>query len=294
MNGPSAQALREGGVGGSLRYKTGTTLVVRIANGSAPPSAWKRKTTLQSEFGEFGQIMRIDIPEGQGMAYIEYDDKRDAEEAAHEMDGKKICGLIVSVQVLTAHNGGPRGGPGGGGDVQTRIEALAQEHGLDAAAAARLVSVFTERVRMGCDLNRDISELSDHLGASNKPSALVSMKLAELRSGQPIGPCKYNKGGRSDGISEDGGSHVSRSRGDRDRREVRSGVRERRERRYEDPNSRTSGSRERHRDRRATSQERGGSVGGRAVDGRGDARRRSRSRSADRFSRDPRMKARSR
>mmetsp|Transcript_32101 Transcript_32101/g.90320 ORF Transcript_32101/g.90320 Transcript_32101/m.90320 type:complete len:295 (-) Transcript_32101:110-994(-) len=189
MNGPSAQALREGGVGGSLRYRNGTTLIVRITNGAVPPAEWKKKTTLQSLFGDFGQILRIDVEE-QGVAYIEYDDAQDAEEAEREMSGKKICGHTATVQRLTASTGCGRAS--GSGDIQARIAVMARESRLDEAAAARLVSVFTERVRLGCDLERDVAELSQHLASSNKPSALVSMKLAELRTGQPIGPCKYN------------------------------------------------------------------------------------------------------
>merc|ERR1719188_1009259 len=86
---------------------------------------------------------------------------------------------------------------GGGGSIETRISVMARDYNLDEAAAARLVSVFGERARLGCDLTRDFSEFSQHLAASNKPSALVSMKLAELRTGQPIGPCKYNPNDRA-------------------------------------------------------------------------------------------------
>eukprot|EP00927_Polykrikos_kofoidii_P056047 TRINITY_DN50230_c0_g1_i1.p1 TRINITY_DN50230_c0_g1~~TRINITY_DN50230_c0_g1_i1.p1 ORF type:complete len:359 (-),score=60.09 TRINITY_DN50230_c0_g1_i1:93-1169(-) len=193
MNGPSAQALREGGVGGSLRYKTGFTIMVRISNGGPLPSEWKKKTTLQMAFGDYGQILRIDVADAQGVAYIEYDDKRDAEDAARDMDRKTVSGQTISVQVLSSASS-LNARWTGGGDIQTRITEMARKNRLDEAATARLVSVFTERVRMGCDLNRDIAELTGHLEASNKPSALVSMKLAELRSGQPIGPCKYRSG----------------------------------------------------------------------------------------------------
>lgn len=185
MNGPSAQALREGGIGGSLRYKSGVTLLVRINGGGPPPPEWKRKTTLQSIFGDFGQVLKIDIPEGQGVAYIEYEDKLDAQEAEREMQGKKICGCAVSVQMMGG-SGSLAGRACSTSDLPSRIAAVAREHHLDEAASARLASVFAERARLGCDMNRDIEEISEHLAASNKPSALVSMKLAELRTGQPL------------------------------------------------------------------------------------------------------------
>ena len=40
---------------------------------------------LQGAFGEFGQILRIDLERGQG--FLEFDDKRDADDAIKEMDG---------------------------------------------------------------------------------------------------------------------------------------------------------------------------------------------------------------
>merc|ERR1712129_185754 len=69
---------------------------------------------------------------------------------------------------------------------------MTQKYGLDATSAARLVSAFKDRSRRGCNLDVDIKNLSDHLAASNKPSALVCMKLADLREGKPIGPCRFN------------------------------------------------------------------------------------------------------
>mmetsp|Transcript_44917 Transcript_44917/g.106630 ORF Transcript_44917/g.106630 Transcript_44917/m.106630 type:complete len:272 (+) Transcript_44917:61-876(+) len=271
MNGPNAQALRDGGAGGSLRYKRGTTVECRLASGAPIPAEWKRKTKLQEAFGDYGDILRIDVAEG--AAFIEYEDKRDAEDAAANMNGKKVCGHGVSCGIA---------GTGfGGGDVQGRVAEMSQKYGLDAASSARLVSVFTERVRLGCELGRDISELSEHLAASNKPSALVCMKLAELRTGQPIGPCKFKKGsGRGDrqegggrsndfnepegrsrersretSVREDRGSrsedhdHTREERGPRDRRDrdmLRSGSQDR-DRRRESHRERRGGRRSRSR-----------------------------------------------
>lgn len=82
-------------------------------------------------------------------------------------------------------------------DIEERVSAMKQDHNLDDAAAVKLVSVFRERAKLGCDLRKDFDELNQHLAASNKPSALVSMKLAELRDGRAIGPCKF-AGGRKD------------------------------------------------------------------------------------------------
>jgi hypothetical protein len=148
------------------------------------------------------------VPEGQNCAYIEFEDRLDAEDAAKHLAGKKILNQPIQVAIATADN--PTGlkgaAPSGLGfrtiDIQERIAEMAGRYRLDEAATARLASVFSERSRLGCDIGRDLSELGDHLAASSKPSALVSMKLADLRAGRPIGPCKY-QGVRRPGAFED-------------------------------------------------------------------------------------------
>mmetsp|Transcript_54166 Transcript_54166/g.118544 ORF Transcript_54166/g.118544 Transcript_54166/m.118544 type:complete len:259 (+) Transcript_54166:32-808(+) len=204
MNGPSARALREGGMGGSIPYKTGVTLYVKPKDGGPVPKEWLRKTTLQAPFGDFGQILRIDVSETQRCAYVEYEDSRDAQDAAKDLDGSKIAGKEVSVALASAAkrtssystSAAAAGPPSRTVDLEQRVSELAMKHFLDDAAAARLASVFQDRSRLGCDLVRDFQDLDEHLSASNKPSALVSMKLSELRSGRPIGPCRYSGGGR--------------------------------------------------------------------------------------------------
>merc|ERR1719210_2760176 len=49
------------------------------------------------------------------------------------------------------------------------------------------------REAMGKNIERDIEQLDEHLQASNKPSALVSMKLESLRKGFNIGHCIYSR-----------------------------------------------------------------------------------------------------
>jgi len=186
MQGPSAIALRQGGQGGALKYKLGVQVVCTIAGGGAAPAAWKKKTTLQGVFGDFGQVLEIHIQED-GTAIVEFDDQRDAQDAADSMNGKKICGAAVDVKIRQENAGGP-----GGKFLEDRVNEMTQKYGLDATSAARLVSAFKDRSRRGCNLDEDIKKLSDHLAASNKPSALVCMKLADLREGKPIGACRFN------------------------------------------------------------------------------------------------------
>mmetsp|Transcript_1316 Transcript_1316/g.3208 ORF Transcript_1316/g.3208 Transcript_1316/m.3208 type:complete len:126 (-) Transcript_1316:148-525(-) len=56
-----------------------------------------RKTDLQGAFGDFGQIIRIDLQPGK--AYLEFEDWRDAEEAVSAMDGKSVKGNRIRVEV---------------------------------------------------------------------------------------------------------------------------------------------------------------------------------------------------
>lgn len=225
MNGPSARALREGGIGGSIPYKIGVTCIVKLESGGPLPPEWRKKTVLQGPFGDYGQVLRIDCQEAQGVAFIEYEDKRDAEDAERELHGKSIGGKQINVTLARAPDQ-KRGLAGFGRtvDIEERIAELARRHRLDEAATARLASVFHDRARLGCDLNRDFEELSEHLAASNKPSALVSMRLADLRAGRTIGPCKYSGGRRGTGMCESdepyqhhpprNGAHEIRSSGD--------------------------------------------------------------------------------
>merc|ERR1719183_2949659 len=159
---------------------------------------------IQEAFMEFGHIMRIDILEAQGIVLVEFEDKGDAKEASEVMDGKKICNqsCIVKMaesrdfQVTPAASSAPFGAKDSGpiirqGSIKEQITMLAKAHNLDEAASERLQRAFADRERLGCDLQKDVQDFGEHLGASNKPSALVSMKLAELRAGKPIGECKY-------------------------------------------------------------------------------------------------------
>jgi len=171
-----------------LKYKVGVQVVVTIASGGVTPPAWKKKTTLQEVFGDFGQVLEIHTQDD-GTAIVEFEDERDARDAAQTMDGKKICGTNVSVKIR--QDG--RGGVGVRGGTDDRITEMAMRFGLDATSTARLVSAFRDRSRRGCNLDVDLRQLSEHLAASNKPSALVCMKLADLRDGKPIGPCRYSK-----------------------------------------------------------------------------------------------------
>eukprot|EP00438_Fugacium_kawagutii_P021706 Skav224772 [mRNA] locus=scaffold1604:650070:658935:- [translate_table: standard] len=205
MNGPSARALREarhgGGMGGSIPYKTGVTCGIlamgrrevpgRMLHGYAwmddrsasmriggdfemggPMANRQLSRPAQAPFGDFGQILRIDVSETQRCAYVEYEDSRDAQDAAKDLNGSKIAGKEVSVVLASAAkrmgsgtSAAPAGPPSRAVDLEQRVAELAMKHFLDDAAAARLASarcprgrVFQDRSRLGCDLVRDLQE----------------------------------------------------------------------------------------------------------------------------------------
>jgi len=186
MNGPNQDAAFWGARGAAMQYDKGTVVMAQLCGVGAVPAEWRRKTTLQAKFGDFGQILRIEIPEGQARAYIQYEDKRDAEDAVADLNHSSIAGRQITCEIATGKEGGSTKV-----DVETKVEELARKYHLDDGAVVCLVSVFKERVRLRCDIEKDFWELGQHLASSNKPSASVCNRLADLRAGKPIGPCKF-------------------------------------------------------------------------------------------------------
>jgi len=98
----------------------------------------------------------------------------------------------------------------GKGRSEDKVMVLAAKYKLDRDATTKLISVMATREMVhGCDVDKDLEQLNQHMAASNKPSALVCMKLRHLSSGAPVGHCTF--GGddagqkRSAGGDEDAG-----------------------------------------------------------------------------------------
>jgi len=72
-----------------------------------------------------------------------------------------------------------------------KVVEMVKKHRLDKGAATKLEEAMSMREAMGKDVDKDLKFLDAHLAASNKPSALVSMKLDSLRKGFPVGHCIY-------------------------------------------------------------------------------------------------------
>mmetsp|Transcript_28578 Transcript_28578/g.85135 ORF Transcript_28578/g.85135 Transcript_28578/m.85135 type:complete len:153 (+) Transcript_28578:69-527(+) len=131
---------------GSFRYKTGHTLKV---SGLA---ATTRKTDVQGAFGDFGQILRIDMEPGR--AFVEFEDERDAMDAMSEMDGKKLQDRRVKVErsgLKEVSTNTPRHGAKGVHTAdrhgQSMIEARCSENVILARTAAMRATRSRSRSR---------------------------------------------------------------------------------------------------------------------------------------------------
>ncbi|KAI8832632.1 putative alternative splicing factor SRp20/9G8 [Chytriomyces cf. hyalinus JEL632] len=70
---------------------------------------------LEDIFDRFGRISRLDIKRGASFnfGFIEFEDKRDAEDALNETDGKELSEFGTRLVVEWAKGGGSRGGKDG-------------------------------------------------------------------------------------------------------------------------------------------------------------------------------------
>eukprot|EP00933_Yihiella_yeosuensis_P008263 TRINITY_DN113619_c0_g1_i1.p1 TRINITY_DN113619_c0_g1~~TRINITY_DN113619_c0_g1_i1.p1 ORF type:complete len:194 (+),score=34.78 TRINITY_DN113619_c0_g1_i1:68-649(+) len=92
---------------GNFQYKEGTTLRVTGLGQNV------RNTDLQPEFGEFGHVMRIHVLQGKGTAFIEFRDKADAQDAKKYLDGQKVLGTTISVDMAGKGSGKGKDGKDG-------------------------------------------------------------------------------------------------------------------------------------------------------------------------------------
>ena len=72
------------------------------------------KQELEREFEKFGRLHDVWVARNPpGFAFVEFEDLLDAEDAIKSLDGARICGEKVRVEM--ARNRGTKGGGGGGG-----------------------------------------------------------------------------------------------------------------------------------------------------------------------------------
>lgn len=77
------------------------------------------KPELEKEFKRFGPLKSVWVARNPpGFAFVQFEDKRDAEDSVKEMDGKRVCGVRIRVEIARTRNGpyyGDRSRGGGGG-----------------------------------------------------------------------------------------------------------------------------------------------------------------------------------
>ncbi|CAE8619146.1 unnamed protein product, partial [Polarella glacialis] len=71
----------------------------------------EKKTRIQEALGDFGHIVRIEIPGGRRVAFVEFEDKRDAMEAMNSMDRKMIGSSNVTIRLADDRAPGASGAP---------------------------------------------------------------------------------------------------------------------------------------------------------------------------------------
>nr|CAD2160295.1 unnamed protein product [Meloidogyne enterolobii] len=95
--------------------RRGNLIEGKVYVGGLPEDATSEE--LDDAFHKFGRIRKIWVARRPpGFAFVEFDDGRDAEDAVHALDGSRLCGVKVRVELAVGgRGGGGRGGRGGGG-----------------------------------------------------------------------------------------------------------------------------------------------------------------------------------
>lgn len=80
------------------------------------------KNEIEMEFEKFGKLHNVWVAQNPpGFAFVEFYDERDADDAVRELDGKRICGVRVKVEI--SHGKGRAGSrplPGSRGGDRSR------------------------------------------------------------------------------------------------------------------------------------------------------------------------------
>ncbi|KAF9579102.1 hypothetical protein BGW38_004788, partial [Lunasporangiospora selenospora] len=73
-----------------------------------------RSRDLEDIFAKYGRVTRLDIKRGTNSDYgfVEYDDRRDAEEAVHRLNGYNVNGSSIVVEFAKNEARPPGGGDG--------------------------------------------------------------------------------------------------------------------------------------------------------------------------------------
>merc|ERR1712228_85417 len=75
------------------------------------------KYEIEDAFGKYGPLRNVWVARNPpGFAFVEFEDPRDAEDSVRGLDGTRVCGQRVRVEMSSGQSrSGGRGGDGGGG-----------------------------------------------------------------------------------------------------------------------------------------------------------------------------------
>ncbi|XP_067001187.1 RNA-binding protein 1 isoform X1 [Anabrus simplex] len=91
-------------------------LSCKVYVGNLGSSASKHE--IESAFSKYGPLRNVWVARNPpGFAFVEFEDPRDAEDAVRGLDGTRMCGTRVRVEMSSGRSrrGGGGGGGGGGG-----------------------------------------------------------------------------------------------------------------------------------------------------------------------------------
>lgn len=89
-------------------------LACKVYVGNLGSSASKYE--IENAFSKYGPLRNVWVARNPpGFAFVEFEDRRDAEDATHGLDGTRCCGTRIRVEMSSGRSREGRGGGGGGG-----------------------------------------------------------------------------------------------------------------------------------------------------------------------------------
>jgi len=89
-------------------------LACKVYVGNLGSSASKYE--IENAFSKYGPLRNVWVARNPpGFAFVEFEDRRDAEDATRGLDGTRCCGTRIRVEMSSGRSREGRGGGGGGG-----------------------------------------------------------------------------------------------------------------------------------------------------------------------------------